>query len=264
MANAQAPKVILCTGANQGLGFSIIEVTGQCEPSATYILCSRNLASGEEAAKKLKDLGVKAEIEVLQLDVTNDEQIEAAVQHVKSKYGKLDMLINNAGIAKTGPQPYSDTHDSLAGLRQHYTEVLSTNLTSVAVITTAFRPLLHASKAPKVINITSGLSSMTRMLKMKIFRTAVYGTSKVGLNGLTVHMQIAENDWAGKEGVEMIKYYTVEPGMLKTAFTNYREGTRDPKEGAEVVTQLILDEEGKYPGGTYWQFEEGEMREVAW
>jgi NAD(P)-dependent dehydrogenase (short-subunit alcohol dehydrogenase family) len=90
MANVQAPEVILCTGANQGLGFSIIEVTGRRYPSATYILCSRNLASGEEAVNKLKELGVKAEIKVLQLDVTNDEQIEAAVQHVKSKYGKLD------------------------------------------------------------------------------------------------------------------------------------------------------------------------------
>lgn len=90
MANVQAPKVILVTGANQGLGFSIIEVTGQREPSATYILCSRNLALGEEAAKKLKELGVKAEIEALQLDVTKDDEIEAAVQHVRSKYGKLD------------------------------------------------------------------------------------------------------------------------------------------------------------------------------
>jgi NAD(P)-dependent dehydrogenase (short-subunit alcohol dehydrogenase family) len=244
-------------------------------------LCSRNLASREEAAKKLKELGVKADIEVVQLDVTNGQQIEAAVEHVKSNHGKLDgeppppslrsghiltnlVLISNAGIAKTGPQPYKNTHDSLGELRQHYTEVLSTNLTSVAAITAAFLPLLHASKSPKVINITSGLSSMTRMLKMEILRATVYGSSKVGLNGLTVHMQIAENDWAGKEGVEMIKYYTVEPGLLKTAFTNYKEGTRDPKEGAEVVTQLVLDDEGKYPGGTYWQFEEGEMREVAW
>ena len=130
------------------------------------------------------------------------------------------VLVNNAGIAKTGPQPYSDTHDTLSGLRQHYDDVLSTNLTSVAVITTAFRPLLHVSKAPKVINITSGLSSMTRMLKMRFFRTAVYGSSKVGLNGLTVHMQIAEGDWADKEGVETIKYYTVEVSTTRLVLTS--------------------------------------------
>ena len=83
-------KVILVTGANQGLGFAIIDVIGSRDPSATYILASRNLDSGKGAAKTLKELGVTAEIEVIQLDVTNDQQIEAAVETVKSRYGKLD------------------------------------------------------------------------------------------------------------------------------------------------------------------------------
>lgn len=148
------------------------------------------------------------------------------MSHRTSQYSEYILknlvLVNNAGIAKTGPQPYSDAHETLTGLRQHYDNVLSTNLTSVAVITTAFRPLLHVSKAPKVINITSGLSSMTRMLKMKFFRTAVYGSSKVGLNGLTVHMQIAEGDWADKEDVEMIKYYTVEVSTHRCLLNSYR------------------------------------------
>jgi NAD(P)-dependent dehydrogenase (short-subunit alcohol dehydrogenase family) len=83
-------KVVLVTGANQGLGFETIHVTALRDPSATYLLGSRNLESGYDSVKRLKDLGVKAEIEVLQLDVTNDEQIEAAVDTVQKKYGKLD------------------------------------------------------------------------------------------------------------------------------------------------------------------------------
>jgi NAD(P)-dependent dehydrogenase (short-subunit alcohol dehydrogenase family) len=86
LENIRGSKVILCTGANQGLGFSIVEVTGLRDPSATYILASRNIDAAKEAAKELKELGVKAEIDVLQLDVTDDRQIEAAVEAVMSKY----------------------------------------------------------------------------------------------------------------------------------------------------------------------------------
>jgi NAD(P)-dependent dehydrogenase (short-subunit alcohol dehydrogenase family) len=90
MSNAQASKVILVTGAKQGLGYSIIEVLGLRDPSSTYILGCRNLASGEEAAQKLRESNVKAKIDVLELDVTDDTHIEAAVEQVKSKHGKLD------------------------------------------------------------------------------------------------------------------------------------------------------------------------------
>ena len=172
------------------------------------------------------------------------------------------VLINNAGIATIDRRAYTQTHESLSALREHYNVVLNTNLTSVAVVTTAFLPLLHVSNSPKVINITSGLASMTVQLKGVPFRAAVYGSSKVGMNGVTVHMQVAERDLP--EDVPRIKYYTVQPGLLKTAFTGFREGTRDPREGAEVITRLVMDKEGKYEGGMYWQFEKGEMLEVPW
>ena len=177
------------------------------------------------------------------------------------------MLINNAGIAASGGiKAFREGYDTLSSLRQHYTDVLSTNVASVAVVTTAFLPLLHLSKSPKVINISSGLASMARQSDPRATnRTAgAYGSSKVGLNGVTVHMQGEENDRAKKEGIVGIKYYAVAPGFLKTAFTGFREGAKDPKEGAEVVTRIVLDEEEKYPGGKYWQFRDGEMVEVAW
>ena len=99
-------KIVLCTGANQGLGYGILEVAGLREPSSIYILACRSVVcsfqdfwmrcaelfqvSGHEAVKKLRDTGVKAAIDVIQLDVTNDNQIEAAVSFVEKKYGKLD------------------------------------------------------------------------------------------------------------------------------------------------------------------------------
>jgi hypothetical protein len=79
-----------------------------------------------------------------------------------------------------------------------------------------------------------------------------------------VQIQATENDRAKKEGAIGVEYYVVAPGLLKTAFTLFREGTKDPKDGAEVVMKIMLDEEGKYSDGKYWQFKDSEMSEVDW
>lgn len=83
-------KVVLCTGGNRGLGYAILQVAGLQEPSTTFILASRNLESGREAAEKLASEGIKAHIDVIQMDVTNDDQIIEGVKHVAKTYGKLD------------------------------------------------------------------------------------------------------------------------------------------------------------------------------
>lgn len=83
-------KVVLYTGANQGLGFAVLQVAGLRHPTNTYILCSRDLDAGQQAVQKLKDLGVIAQIDLVKLDVTNDQHISAAVEHVTETYGKLD------------------------------------------------------------------------------------------------------------------------------------------------------------------------------
>ena len=83
-------KIILVTGANQCLGYYIIQVTALREPNHTYVLCSRDLNRGNEAVQKLREAGVTAKVDVLQLDVTNDEQVAAAVKHVAETYGRLD------------------------------------------------------------------------------------------------------------------------------------------------------------------------------
>lgn len=100
-------------------------------------------------------------------------------------------------------------------------------------------------------------------------RSTIYGASKIGLNGLTVHLQVAENDRVAAEGDNnlenpRIRYYVCAPGLLKTAFTNYLGAARSPEDGAEVIVRLAADDEAKYDGGSYWQFEDGEMRQVPW
>ena len=83
-------KVVLCTGGNRGLGYAVLQVAGLQEPSTTFILASRNPESGREAAEKLSKEGVKAHIDVIQMDITKDDEIIEGVKHVATKYGKLD------------------------------------------------------------------------------------------------------------------------------------------------------------------------------
>jgi NAD(P)-dependent dehydrogenase (short-subunit alcohol dehydrogenase family) len=85
-----AGKVVLVTGANRGLGLAILQVAGLQDPSATFILTCRDVESGRKAAAQLTEEGVRAQIDVVQLDVTDDEQILEAVKYVTVKYKKLD------------------------------------------------------------------------------------------------------------------------------------------------------------------------------
>lgn len=109
----QSPNVVLCTGANQGLGFEIVHVTALHNPSAVYLLSCRNVSFGHEAVQQLRQLGVKAEIEVLPLDVTDDEHIIAAVKHVETKYGKLDGKSSKPASSGYLTLPISSAYDHL-------------------------------------------------------------------------------------------------------------------------------------------------------
>lgn len=83
-------KTVLVTGSNQGLGLAVLEVAGLRYPSNTYILCARDIDKGSQAILQLRDRGVTAPIDLVELDVTNDDQITAAVRYVERKYGRLD------------------------------------------------------------------------------------------------------------------------------------------------------------------------------
>lgn len=83
-------KIVLCTGANRGLGYSIVEQTALREPSSTYLVASRDLSNGHAAAAKLREAGVTARLEVLELEVENDQHIASAAEYVREKFGRLD------------------------------------------------------------------------------------------------------------------------------------------------------------------------------
>ncbi|TVY73412.1 Short-chain dehydrogenase/reductase tropE, partial [Lachnellula suecica] len=216
-----SPKTILITGANRGIGYSIVQATAQRYPSYTYFLACRSLSSGQAAVTSLHALGITSKLDVLELDVTSNSSILAAAEYIKTTYGHLDILVNNAGIAYTHK-------DDLNDLRESYNNILNTNVTSITALTSALLPLLHASPSAsqKVINISSGRASLQNSVNGNLPSTSViaYSVSKVALNALTIEMQ------KGEKGA--VEYFAVNPGHCKTEFNGFR-GEKDPLDGAE-------------------------------
>ena len=233
--------IALVTGANQGIGFEIAKKLGTEHPDYHVLVAGRRKDAIDEAVTKLQAL--KVSCEPLLLDVTSDDSIAAAVKVVQDKHGRLDVLINNAGISRRLPdQP-------LATDRASWNAVFDTNVASVALVTDAFIPLLEKSQVTKrIVNITSGLGSVdTLQDKANPFHKhpyTVYGISKAGLNLLTMFYAVKyEDDKTWKFNLSC-------PGLCKTNLNDYIEYGEDPAVGAiNAVRLATLGEDGE--SGTF-------------
>ncbi|KAH6718200.1 hypothetical protein BKA61DRAFT_474729 [Leptodontidium sp. MPI-SDFR-AT-0119] len=211
--------IFLVTGANRGIGFSTVQTLSLRYPDGTYIIGCRNISSGQQAVQELRKLGVKATLDVVELDVTNDSTVEAAQGWVREKFGRLDVLVNNAGIALF-PESSSPTaiREFQPNIQHEYHLPLLRDQ--------AFLPLLHLSSAPKVINISSGRASLQRSSDCKLPPTKVvsYSISKAAVNSLTIEMQKIEDALAGEEkgegevGKGKMEFLAANLGHCKTAF----------------------------------------------
>ena len=251
-------RVILVTGANRGIGFAIIQaLASQTETAdSTFLLGCRDSKIGKEAIEQLDRLEIKAAIQEVVIDVTSDKSIFAALDTIQNQYGRLDVLINNAGYAAIPSS--SDT----SSWREIYAQVFDTNITSVAMVTQAFLPLLRDSPfgRGKVIQISSARGSITRSSEGLLPPTVSipYVLSKTALNMLTVEMSRDEKN-------RDVEFAVVSPGHCRTAFNGFR-GTRDPLEGANVVVELVRSEKGKYKNAGFWETQGSDLAlvEVLW
>ncbi|KAK6000876.1 hypothetical protein QM012_002959 [Aureobasidium pullulans] len=234
------PLIILITGANRGIGFCIAQALTQKNAKDTVIVTARVQDSASQAIQKLKEAGAQSHLDSTALDITSDQSIQALVSMIHERYGRLDVLINNAGIAMV-PNP------DLSDFRQVNNSILDTNITSVGFATTLLLPLLLKSQNPKVINISSGRASITRLTSGDLPATVSvpYSVSKVALNVMTLEMAKAE---------PKVTFYLANPGHCKTAFNGYK-GKKDPLLGAEVAANLV---HGDYKSG-FWHNDGGEM-----
>ena len=160
-------KVALITGASKGLGKAMALALGGA--GARLVLASRNLDQLNAVAKEARALGTDAE--ALQADVTDEAQVKQLEKAVTSKFGKIQILINNAGVNIRKPV----TEFTLAEWRQ----VMDTNLTSVFLMCRAFVPHMKGQGYGRILNLTSIMSHVA------IAGRTAYCASKTGLLGFT-------------------------------------------------------------------------------
>jgi NAD(P)-dependent dehydrogenase (short-subunit alcohol dehydrogenase family) len=215
-------KVILVTGANRGIGKEIcrqLDLMGH-----QIILASRDLAKGKKAANEMSK-----DIDVQQLDVTDDKSIQRLAKHIQSTYAKLDVLINNAGIISEDTSVVnSDPSD--------YRKVMETNFYGPWEMIKAFVPLLEKSKDGRIVNVSSQMGELS---ELKRGGRAAYRMSKAALNALTIQLS---GELTG------IKVNAMHPGWVKTDMGG-KDAQREVDKGAESAVWLAVNEE--IPNGCF-------------
>ena len=201
----QDNKVALITGANRGLGFETAKQLG--EEGITVITAARQLTAAEETASKLKAQGINAV--ALQLDVVSEADRKAAAKIIVEKFGKLDILINNAGVnASTGfTSVVSQVEDA------ELERVFNTNFFATVYLTRELLPLIRKSPAGRIVNLSSILGSNTLHADpnspIANFKSIAYDASKAALNAYSIHLA-----WELKD--TPIKVNSAHPGWVKT------------------------------------------------
>lgn len=243
-------KIIFVTGGNSGIGYYTIRSLLQSKQRYHILLGSRSLSKAQIAIEELQQEvpSTSNTIEAVQLDLTSDESIDNAYKQIKSKPGRLDTLINNAGA--TFDLEY------LAGkisLRDCFNQAYDTNVAGTQVLTHTLMPLLLQSTDPRLIFV-AGLSQITLAAqkyfptpplpagwpKQLDFETIGYRCSKTALNMLML-------DWSHKLKEDGVKVWGVGPGMLATNLGGIKEkavemGAKHASIGGEVLRTVVEGE----------------------
>jgi NAD(P)-dependent dehydrogenase (short-subunit alcohol dehydrogenase family) len=244
MANVELFQgdVALISGANKGIGYEIARGLGA--KKIKVLVGARDAARGQAAVDTLKAEGADARF--VELNVTDAGTVQRAAQWIEKEFGRLDILINNAGIAEWDAKP--STVD-LAKVR----EVYETNFFGPAAVIQAMLPLLKKSKHGRIVNVSSSLGSLTLSSNLDSpfadFLALGYCTSKSALNSLTVQFAKELKDTS-------IKVNAICPGYCATDLNNH-SGPRSAAQGAvAAIEYATIGDDG--PTGGYFN-EEGRV-----
>jgi NAD(P)-dependent dehydrogenase (short-subunit alcohol dehydrogenase family) len=231
----QVKPVALVTGANQGIGLQIAKELAA--KNLTVLVGSRYLKRGEVAAKE-----VGPDAHALQLDVTDPGSIAAAAERVGNEFGRLDVLVNNAAVSNTRMPPGMSVEEYAQSTRPSVVSLdevraaFETNVFGVLAVTQAMLPLLREAPAARVVNVSSGVGSLTRVADPAYPYRSIFGpvypASKTALNAMTLAMAIELES-------TNIKINAACPGFTKTNLNNYA-GTQSVEEGAREPVRLAL------------------------
>jgi NAD(P)-dependent dehydrogenase (short-subunit alcohol dehydrogenase family) len=237
-------RVALITGANKGIGLEIAkDLAGH---GFTVLIGSRKLENGEKAAKTI---GKKAH--AVQLDVTDQASVSAAAGRIRKEFGRLDVLVNNAGTVGEYPPgtPFEErlklNAPSKAPL-SYIRSVYETNVFGVIAVTQAMLPLLREAPAGRIVNVGSSSGSLTLNANPEFQFRHVFGSayspSKAALSATTLAFAIELEK-------TNIKVNVVCPGYVATELNDFR-GFRTVEQGAkQAVKMALIGPDG--PTGTF-------------
>lgn len=230
-----AETIALVTGANKGIGR---EIARQLSAKGVIVLiAARDPQRGERAVADLRGEGLP--VEFIQLDVTSQTSVDHAAAEVERRHGRLDILVNNAGIRLDWSAGSELSADVLK-------ETFETNVFGVFRVTKALLPLLRKSKRGRIVNMSSGLGSLTwntdpnSPLPTRHMSLA-YSSSKAALNMITVQLA-DELKGAG------IKVNSADPGFTATDMNRHRGQKRIEHGAATPVRLALLPDDGPTGG----------------
>lgn len=219
-------KLALVTGATRGIGLETVRQLAQQD--VHVLLAGRDLAKATAAAEELKSQGMS--VDPIALDVTDAASIAAAAAHVRDTHGRLDILVNNAGIMidDWSAPPSAQSLDI-------WRTTFDTNVFGVVAVTQAFLPLLHASAAGRIVNLSSLLGSNTAHADpaspIYNVKPPAYDVSKSAVNAWTVHLAHELKDTS-------VKVNAVHPGSVVTDMNP--GGELDIRVGAQSSVHMAL------------------------
>jgi len=239
-------RIALVTGANKGLGLETARQLAQ--EGTTVLMASRNQERGAAAVQQLKAEGL--DVEGVQLEVTNEAEIDALVQHIDATYGKLDVLINNAGIMHSADASAGNSTETVKA--EILRETFDINFFSLVSLTQKLLPLIKKSDSGRIINVSSILGSSTvqsdESSPWSGIKPFAYNASKAALNSFTVHLAAALKDSG-------IKVNSAHPGWVKTDLGGKNAPLEAPEGAKTSVSLSSADFTGKF-------VHDGE--EIAW
>ncbi|GAM91292.1 hypothetical protein ANO11243_093400 [Dothideomycetidae sp. 11243] len=232
-----SPPIALISGANTGIGLAVATQLAR-DHGYHVIIGSRSASAGQSAAETITSAGHSASS--VQLDITSDESIAAAVKHITTKYGRLDVLVNNAGVLLDQPAGQLDT-------RALFTQTLAVNVVGTACLTEACEGLLRKADAARLVFVSSRMGSLKETLNRDTlyYKTdyKAYDASKAAVNMLALNW---ERIFYGTG----IMVNVACPGLVQTKMTRYTEYGATTDVGATRIVELATAKKGG-PSGTY-------------
>ena len=243
---AKMSRVALITGATAGMGLEIARELAA--HGLKVIVGARDIERGHAVAAELCAAG--GNVVPVQLDVTDPVIVSHAAAWVSGQIGRLDVLINNAGIARDQKKKPAET------TLQDFRETYETNVFGVATVTNAFLPMLLKSEDGRVINQSAALGShsMTARMEPPLVKLnwLAYNSSKAALNSLTL-------EYAKLLRETSVRVFATSPGQVSTALNGHHQGGITPAEGASIAARLATID-APPPNGSFW----GLAGQMAW